>query len=278
MRISSEVFGAYLNCPTKSWLRASDHPPTGSAYSEWLKAQNDSYRTTEREQLAAESANDEVALLSDRENTKSGNWCLAPGLAVQVKMDSCVLESELHAAQRVPAKGRGKPIQLIPIRFAFKNKLARDDGLLLAFDAFVLSKSLGREVSIGKIMHGDERAAMTVKTSALAGEVRKRIEKITALLSSPTPIQGRSAQCPRSHFHDEPCCRRRRRFFKNENSQSRNRKRGPVEVGRIREMWEVRCNRALRKAGFSENVTRNSLKALGIDRPATSTSVQKQSL
>ena len=47
------------------------------------------------------------------------------------------------------------------------------------------------------------------------------------------------------------------------------RKLGPVEVERIREMWEVRCNRALRKAGFSENVTRHSLKAQGIDRPAT---------
>ena len=185
--ISAEVFGAYLNCPTKCWLRATDHPPAGSAYSEWLKAQNDSYRTTERERLVAESANDEVALSSDRENTKSGRWRLAPGLAVQVKMDSCVLETELHAVERVPAKGRGKPVQFIPIRFAFKNKLARDDKLLLAFDAFVLSKSLGREVTVGKIIHGDERATMTVKTSALAGEVRKRIEKITALLSSPTP-------------------------------------------------------------------------------------------
>ena len=47
------------------------------------------------------------------------------------------------------------------------------------------------------------------------------------------------------------------------------RKLGPVEVERIREMWEMRCNRALRKAGLSEDVTRHSLKAQGIDRPAT---------
>ena len=153
MRISSEVFDAYLKCPTKSWLRAADHPLAGSPYSEWLQAQNDSYRTTEREQLAAESANDEVALSSHRENSKSGGG----SLAVQVKMHSCVLDSELHAVERVPAKGRGKPVQLIPIRFAFKNKPAKDDRLLLGFDAFVLSKSLGREVTIGKIIHGDER-------------------------------------------------------------------------------------------------------------------------
>jgi MobA/MobL family len=47
------------------------------------------------------------------------------------------------------------------------------------------------------------------------------------------------------------------------------RKLGPVEIERIRQMWELRCNRALRKAGFSESVTHLSLKAQGIKRPAT---------
>ena len=47
------------------------------------------------------------------------------------------------------------------------------------------------------------------------------------------------------------------------------RKLGPVEVERIREMWEIRCNRALKKAGFSEGVTRQSLKAQAIKRPAS---------
>jgi hypothetical protein len=47
------------------------------------------------------------------------------------------------------------------------------------------------------------------------------------------------------------------------------RKLGPVEVGRIREMWEIRCNRALRRAGSSEGVTRHSLQAQSIKRPAT---------
>jgi DNA polymerase III psi subunit len=55
------------------------------------------------------------------------------------------------------------------------------------------------------------------------------------------------------------------------------RKLGPVEVERIREMWEVRCNRALRKAGVSEGVNRSSLKAQRIDRPATKHLGQKAS-
>ena len=43
----------------------------------------------------------------------------------------------------------------------------------------------------------------------------------------------------------------------------------PSKVERIREMWELRCNRVLRKVGFSGGITRHSLKAQGIKRAAT---------
>ena len=98
-----------------------------------------------------------------------------------------LLESRLHAVERVPSEGRGKPAQFVPIRFVFRNKLSKDDRLLLAFDALVLSQMLERKVSLGKIIHGDDHATLKVKTSALTGEVRKRLEKMAVQLSNPTP-------------------------------------------------------------------------------------------
>ena len=62
-----------------------------------------------------------------------------------------------------PPEGRGKAAQFIPIRFVFNNKLAKDDRLLLAFDAFVLSTALGRQIDTGKIIHGDDYATIKVK-------------------------------------------------------------------------------------------------------------------
>jgi len=56
----------------------------------------------------------------------------------------------LHAVERAPSVGRRKPAHFIPIRFIFTNKLTKDDRLLLAFDAFVLSEALGREVGTTK--------------------------------------------------------------------------------------------------------------------------------
>jgi predicted RecB family nuclease len=187
MKITLDVFEAYLKCPTKCWLRATDEPSAGGSYPEWVMAQNDSYRARETRRLVAEFPNNEVALSPDMKNLKAASWRLASGLAVQAEMDSCALESELHTLERVPAEGRGKPTQLIPIRFVFTNKLSNDDKLLLAFDAFALSKSLRREVSVGRIIHGDDHAALKVKTSAMTSEVQKRVGKIAKLLGNATP-------------------------------------------------------------------------------------------
>jgi predicted RecB family nuclease len=65
--------------------------------------------------------------------------------------------------------------------------LNKNDKLMIAFDALVLSDVLGKEISIGKIIHGDNHATLKVKTSGLATEVKKHIVKIDMLLSSPAP-------------------------------------------------------------------------------------------
>jgi predicted RecB family nuclease len=187
MRISSDLFNAFLKCPTKCWLRAASEPPSGNAYAEWMKSRKASYHATEIARLLSETPKGEVAVSPPPENLKAARWHLAANLAAHARMNSYVLESEVHAVERVPSEGRGRPPQFIPVRFIFTNKLGEDDKLLLAFDTFVLSEVTGREISFGKIIHGDDHSALKVKTAALSGEVRKCIERIAALLSSPTP-------------------------------------------------------------------------------------------
>ncbi|OGA43038.1 MAG: hypothetical protein A3G24_14775, partial [Betaproteobacteria bacterium RIFCSPLOWO2_12_FULL_62_13] len=103
---------------------------------------------------------------------------------------------------------QGKPAEFIPIRFVFTNKIGNDDKLLLGFDVFVLSTSLGREIGTGKIIHGDNSATLRTRTSALTSEVRKRIEKIASLLSSPSPPEPLlNRHCTECEFRDR--CRQK---------------------------------------------------------------------
>jgi predicted RecB family nuclease len=117
------------------------------------------------------------------QNPKVADW----GYAFDFVARAQNLESHIHIVERAPPEKPGKPVQFIPIRFVYTNKFTKDDKLLLAFDALVLSEVLGREVGIGRIIHGDDEATLKVKTSALASEVRKLISKITTLISDDSP-------------------------------------------------------------------------------------------
>jgi hypothetical protein len=79
------------------------------------------------------------------ENFKGGEWRLATGMVIRAQLNSYTLESTLHAIERIPPEGRGRPGMFVAMRFTFTNKLGRDDKLLLALDALVLSEAMGRE-------------------------------------------------------------------------------------------------------------------------------------
>ena len=170
MMITAGIVEAFLKCPTKCYLRSLGEVGTENAYANWTRTQNESYRNDGTKRLTEGAAPDECIIGSPgTTNMKAAKWRLAMDYAVRAQN----LESSLHAVERIASEGRGKPAQLIPIRFIFSNKLNLDDKRLLVFDALVLSESLGRTVGRGKIIHGNGQAKLEVKTSALTNEVRK---------------------------------------------------------------------------------------------------------
>jgi hypothetical protein len=44
MKMSADVFEAFINCATKCWLRAVGEPTSGNVYAEWVNSQKESYR------------------------------------------------------------------------------------------------------------------------------------------------------------------------------------------------------------------------------------------
>src|SRR5258708_9023627 len=115
MRISCDMFNAFLKCSTKCWLRASGEPAAGGAYAEWLKSKNRSYHATEIERLLSEPKN-EVAVSPPLGNLKAAPWHLAAHLSVRPQMKTSVLESEGHPAERGPPHSQGRSAHLQPLR------------------------------------------------------------------------------------------------------------------------------------------------------------------
>jgi predicted RecB family nuclease len=184
MILTSSLFEASLKCPTKCFLKSRGETDFRNAYANWIQTETEAYGSEAREHLLENFPCDEVVPSSvDIGDLGTGKWRLAVDLIARAQ----VLESCIHAVEHVPQEERHKRIQFIPIRFVFANKPGRDDKLMLAFDALILSKILGRDVAFGKIIYGDHHATLKVKTSALAGEVRNLAEKTATLLSNSTP-------------------------------------------------------------------------------------------
>ena len=117
------------------------------------------------------------------ESGRSAQWQLALDFTAGREDLRCSFD----AVERIPSAGRGRAAQFVPIRFVFSNKLTRHDKLLLAFDALVISDVFGGEVTLGRLVHGDDRVTLKVKVSALKSEVEKLTDKIGVLISSPSP-------------------------------------------------------------------------------------------
>ena len=184
MIVSSQLFEAYLECSTKCWLRSRAEPASGNIYAEWARPQNETYLEYGlRRSFATVPESDRVTAPPIPKNPKDATW----RLAIDVRWGTRELESRLHAVERIPSEGRGRPAQFIPYRFEFANKLAKEHKLLLAFDALLLSEALGREIHFGKIVHGDSHVTLKVKIAAFASEVRKRIKELTAFLACNSP-------------------------------------------------------------------------------------------
>jgi hypothetical protein len=147
--ITFRLLEAYLKCPTKCWLRATGEQPSSGSYAEWAQAQNESYCAARIKELLSETCQGESVNSPSVDDLKGGSWRLATDVPAQTKN----LESHLPAVER--AEGRGKPAQLVPLRFICTNKIEKDAKLLLAFDALVLAE-LGCNVGFGKIKGGFE--------------------------------------------------------------------------------------------------------------------------
>lgn len=221
MTITPRLFEAYLECPTKCWLKSINESPTGNAYAEWVETQTESYLADGMNRLRSGALLRGCTVVPGIKNLKGAKRLLAidvhgqtqklsikevrnrkTGTATRYEAPNSVSEiteslvtsiskvnlgSRIHAVEHLPDKGSGNQAQFLPVRFVFTNKLSKNSKLLLAFDALVLSGTLGRKISIGKIIHGDSQSVQTVRIAGLLSRVRRHIEEIAALLSSPSP-------------------------------------------------------------------------------------------
>ena len=139
LTVTSRLLEAYVKCTTKCFLRSLGEVNEDNPYVNWVNTKNESYRNDALDRLM------NGVLINDRANSTTGAGDLKTAqwrLAVEFIALAEDLESSIHALERLPTEGPGRPSQFVPIRFFANNKLTSENKILVAFDALVLSKVL----------------------------------------------------------------------------------------------------------------------------------------
>jgi hypothetical protein len=102
-----------------------DEVETGSAYAEWARVKSASFCREGIGRLVAGVAPNKCVMSASA--TENPQW----QLAIDFKARSQNLQCSCQALERIPSSERESAARFIPIRFVFRNNVARDDKLLI---------------------------------------------------------------------------------------------------------------------------------------------------
>lgn len=183
MRITEDIFHAFLQCETKAYLKFSGTVGLQPEFSDWERNRIENYKQQCCGRLCSEFLDDEclvsTALPPDFDKSKYR-------LVIDCVVHAQGLQSHLHALERSTVPGR-KPNPFLPIRFVPNEKITKHDKLLVAFDALALATASGRKSHFGKISHGSEQTEMKVNLDGLTDMAKAVVDKIAAQQASATP-------------------------------------------------------------------------------------------
>lgn len=200
--ITSQLFEAYLACPTKCFLKSLGESSRENAYANGIETRRESYCQEGVTRLPPNTSRI-VDVHSLRTYRLMPQWYV---------LDHAVctqnLEANIHAVERIPPQQTPLTSLIVPIRFVQTNKLTRVDKLVSGFEAHVLSKATGKQVRVAKILYGDNWSTFRLKTDSIAREVGKIIQQVADLLSTSSPPKlVLNRHCPKCMFRDY--CRKR---------------------------------------------------------------------
>jgi predicted RecB family nuclease len=183
MLITDEVFRAFLECETKSYLSFKGLDDAPSEDANWQRYFSEEFKRKCFAQLRAGFHAEQCFVGALPEKEEENKYHLVLDCPIQAQR----LQTNLHALERLGSPNKTTQQSYIPIRFIPTEKIARRDKLLLAFDALVLSTATGKMPPFGKIIHGSQLKMIRVRVAELMKTTCSLVRRIAAQQANATP-------------------------------------------------------------------------------------------
>jgi predicted RecB family nuclease len=197
MVITEDIFGAFLQCETKSYLTLAGAVGDRRQLTDWERQLTEDYQQQFFTRLRSHCRDSELLRGVTLAQALAQHQCR---FALDCVVQTRELQSHIPMLERVPPAGKTSHLAYIPVRLLPREKLTRQDKLLVAFDALVLATAAGTVPHFGKIIHGSEYAVAKVKLEELLKTARAAVGKITAQQAGCIPPLMLNKHCAECEF------------------------------------------------------------------------------
>jgi predicted RecB family nuclease len=200
MLINEELFAAFVDCKTKSFLKLTEPDGDRSEFLEWQRRILDDYKQkcSLRLQERCNESDDYYLGSPSLEDLKGNQYRIVINCVLQAEH----LQSSFHALARLDSDPR-KLKPYIPIRFVPSEKIAKRDKLLLAFDALVISIASGEMPPFGRIIHGNDQRNVRIGLSQLMKSAQAIVQDIKKQVSTQAPELRLNKHCGECEFQQQ---------------------------------------------------------------------------
>ncbi len=185
--LSSTLFNHYLKCHLKCWLSSKNEPIQENRYASWLEGEEDRYKALQAENILLHS------------NAALEDWQLNKTIYTDL------YSTTVFALNREILSGHPRRDRRTIYGLSHREKVTRDDHLMLVFDAIAFSDSEMVKIDEFYIIHGCKSTKKKIKALQLIPDARRKIREIGILLSHDKPpelvIKHHCSEC----FYKKRC-------------------------------------------------------------------------
>ena len=167
--LTTDLFGAFVNCRYKAFLKASGEVGQTSGFEQFSTTLDQDYRELATRHLISLHPGYSVVY---RPLSLSETWRARPRLIFDAVCSMGDRSWELHAIQCLDFSAAGQRQNLLPVRFSRSIKLSYLDKLLGACDGIILSEAHNVSLSHVKLIHGPAFTSTDLSLANLKGPTR----------------------------------------------------------------------------------------------------------
>lgn len=184
VRLDNEIFESYLTCRYKAFLKQENASGKKSDYEIMQQELMSKYKEYASRQLLFCCRNSSVLRkpISAIEALQKGTKFIFDTL-----LEADNIDSRYDALEKVIGKSDIGSFHYAPILFSEKEKISKENKMMLAFQGFVIGNIQNRTPQYGKIIHGQRFKTVKVNLQRIIPSIKRLTNEISNFISDGNP-------------------------------------------------------------------------------------------